>query len=82
MKVEEFGMVINGDNLFCSMLANLLQCDVMFQLMTTVMRRACDLKAGLFSESHLQKVGDKKDSCVGEEVATFLYFSLSLRSST
>lgn len=38
------------------MLANLLQCDVMFQLMATVMKRACDLKAGLFSESHLQKV--------------------------
>lgn len=38
------------------MLANLLQCDVMFQLMTTVMKRACDLKAGLFAESHVQKV--------------------------
>lgn len=41
-------------------MANLLQCDVMFQLMTTVMKRACDLKAGLFAESHVQKVREWK----------------------
>lgn len=50
------GEVINVIAFLFSMLANVLQCDVMFQLMTTVMKRACDLKAGLFAESHLQKV--------------------------
>lgn len=38
------------------MIANLLQCDVMFLLVTTVIKRACDLKASMFAESHLQKV--------------------------
>lgn len=39
-----------------SMIANLLQCDVMLLLMQTVLKRAIDLKARIFSESHLQKV--------------------------
>lgn len=38
------------------MLANLLQCDVMLLIMQTVLKRAIDLKARSFSESHLQKV--------------------------
>lgn len=38
------------------MLANLLQCDVMLLIMHTVLKRAIDLKARSFSESHLQKV--------------------------
>lgn len=41
---------------FFSMLANLLQCDVMLLIMHTVLKRAIDLKARSFSESHLQKV--------------------------
>lgn len=39
-----------------SLLANLLQCDVMLLLMQTVLKRALDLKARSFSDSHLQKV--------------------------
>lgn len=42
--------------LYFSMLANLLQCDVMLLIMQTVLKRAVDLKARCFSESHLQKV--------------------------
>lgn len=38
-----------------SMIANLLQCDVMLLIMKTVLRRALDLKAITFSESHVQK---------------------------
>lgn len=38
------------------MLANLLQCDVMLLVMQTVLKRALDLRARRFSESHLQKV--------------------------
>lgn len=43
-------------NRYFSMLANLLQCDVMLLIMHTVLKRAIDLKARSFSESHLQKV--------------------------
>lgn len=39
-----------------SLLANLLQCDVMLLIMQTVLKRALDLKARSFSDSHLQKV--------------------------
>ncbi|XP_055625385.1 E3 ubiquitin-protein ligase UBR1 [Toxorhynchites rutilus septentrionalis] len=39
-----------------SMLANLLQCDVMLLIMQTVLKRALDLKAITFSESHVQRV--------------------------
>lgn len=39
-----------------SMLANLLQCDVMMLIVQTVLKRALDLKARSFSDSHLQKV--------------------------
>ncbi|XP_058811002.1 E3 ubiquitin-protein ligase UBR1 isoform X2 [Topomyia yanbarensis] len=39
-----------------SMIANLLQCDVMLLIMNTVLKRTLDLKAITFSESHLQKV--------------------------
>ncbi|XP_062536364.1 E3 ubiquitin-protein ligase UBR1 [Armigeres subalbatus] len=39
-----------------SMLANLLQCDVMLLIMQTVLRRALDLKAITFSESHVQRI--------------------------
>lgn len=39
-----------------SMLANLLQCDVMLVIIQTVLKRALDLKAITFSESHLQRV--------------------------
>lgn len=39
-----------------SMLANLLQCDVMLLIMKTVLTRALDLKAITFSESHVQRV--------------------------
>lgn len=38
------------------MIANLLQCDVMLLVMQTVLKRALNLKAKTFSESHLQKV--------------------------
>lgn len=38
------------------MLANLLQCDVMLLIMQTILKRALDLKARSFAESHLQKV--------------------------
>ncbi|XP_058445563.1 E3 ubiquitin-protein ligase UBR1-like [Malaya genurostris] len=39
-----------------SMIANLLQCDVMLLVMNTVLKRTLDLKAITFAESHLQKV--------------------------
>jgi E3 ubiquitin-protein ligase UBR2 len=39
-----------------SMLANLLQCDVMLLIMQTVLKKSLDLKQIVFSESHLQKV--------------------------
>lgn len=39
-----------------SMIANLLQCDVMLLIMQTVLKRALDLKAITFSESHVQRV--------------------------
>lgn len=39
-----------------SMIANMLQCDVMLQVIQTVLKRALDLKAITFSESHLAKV--------------------------
>lgn len=39
-----------------SMLANLLQCDVMLVIMHTVLKRSLDLKAITFSESHVQRV--------------------------
>jgi E3 ubiquitin-protein ligase UBR2 len=39
-----------------SMLANLLQCDVMLLVMQTVLKKSLDLKQIVFSESHLQKV--------------------------
>lgn len=42
------------------MLANLLQSDVMLLVMQTVLKRAIDLKARSFSESHLQKVSERK----------------------
>lgn len=38
------------------MLTNLLQCDVMLLIMQTILKRANDLKARSFSDSHLQKV--------------------------
>lgn len=38
-----------------SMIANLLQCDVMLLIMQTVLKRALDLKAITFSESHVQR---------------------------
>lgn len=39
-----------------SMLTNLLQCDVMLVIIQTVLKRALDLKAITFSESHVQRV--------------------------
>lgn len=39
-----------------SMIASLLQCDVMLLIIQTVLKRAADLKAKHFSETHLQKV--------------------------
>lgn len=38
-----------------SMIANLMQCDVMLLIIKTVLRRALDLKAITFAESHVQK---------------------------
>ena len=39
-----------------TMIASLLQCDVMLVIMKTVLRQSADLKAMTFAESHLQKV--------------------------
>lgn len=50
-----------GFFIFSSMLANLLQCDVMLLIMQTVLKRAIDLKARSFSDSHLQKVSFLSD---------------------
>lgn len=41
-----------------SMIANMLQCDVMLLVMQTVLKRGLDLKAITFSESHLAKVSN------------------------
>lgn len=38
-----------------SMIVNILQCDVMLLIIKTVLRKALDLKAITFSESHVQK---------------------------
>lgn len=46
------------------MIANMLQCDVMLQVMQTVLKRALDLKAITFSESHLAKVSGRRAACV------------------
>lgn len=39
-----------------TMIANLLQCDVMLVIMKAVLRQSADLKSMTFAESHLQKV--------------------------
>lgn len=39
-----------------TMIANLLQCDVMLVIMKAVLRQSADLKSMVFAESHLQKV--------------------------
>lgn len=46
------------------MLVNLLQCDVMLVIMQTVLKRALDLKAITFSESHVQRVSTKDSKVV------------------
>lgn len=65
-----------------SMLANLLQCDVMFQLVSTVMKRAIDLRAGLFAESHLQKVSAQLFIPFPSHSPVLLPLSLHPRPST
>lgn len=39
-----------------SSIANLLQCDVMMTILTTVLDRAIDLTSNSFAENHLQEV--------------------------
>ncbi|XP_055525528.1 E3 ubiquitin-protein ligase UBR1 [Wyeomyia smithii] len=57
-----------------SMLSNLLQCDVMMLIIETVVKRALDLKATTFSESHLQKVLHLIGYAIQEEESGFYPF--------
>lgn len=60
-----------------SMIANLLQSDVMLLIMQTVLKQAIDLSCQTFAEGHLQKVSHTRGHCLRTK---FIHKFISRRS--